>query len=501
MGHLAQKSNTVLSSLAIVNFVGMDKLHIGQRIELKITDYAFGGKGISKLITDKGDKIIFVQNAIPGQRVLARVVKTKKRYSECKLVKVLQRAPEEQDTSFHDIPGAPYAHLPISNQKELKQDSAFGLYRRIGKIENIEDLFDTWIDAPEPWHYRNKMEYSFSAINSDPLTDTESDRFSLGFKRRGSWWAVENLNGDSGLFDAEFESNIKDLRRYFINTGLPAWNPRKREGYYKNLTVRKSFFQDKLLINLITGISDESAFDAQAFVDYCRELFGDRIGGIYHSINKSTGDRSSIEDELMTLLYGEPVLIEKMHGLEFEIGMRSFFQPNPRCAEKLYAQALDYVTTGSEISKSGTLLDLFCGTGTLAQLLAQKYPEHHIVGVDIEPSAIEDASRNAKRNGIDKLEFVAGDVGQFLFQHPELKGKIAAALLDPPRAGIAPKTLRKVIRLEAQKLVYISCNPATQARDCEALAEAGYQLKKLSFADQFPHTSHVEAVGLFEKMN
>lgn len=483
----------------MVKFVAMEKIHIGQHLELTIDRYAFGGKGIAHLSTSKGDKVVFVQNALPGQKVRAKVVKNKKRYIECKMVSVIERAPKEKDTPYQDIPGAPYSHLPVEVQKELKIESAFDLYERIGQVQDVASLMDEWIDAPSFWHYRNKMEYSFSSINSNPETDVESDQFSLGFKRRGTWWAVENLNADSGLFDADFENNLVKLRLYLEQTGLRAWNPRKREGYFKNLVVRKSFAQNALMLSIVTAADPDNKFDDGEFVRKCLELFGERVSGIFHAVNDSPGDRSSIDDAHFELLYGEPVLIEKLHGLEFEIGIKSFFQPNPLCAEKLYAKAMSYLTTDSEMEDNKVLLDLFCGTGTLAQLMAKAFPGKSIIGVDIESSSIEDAIRNASRNNIPGLKFHQGDVGQFLFHHPDLKGQIGAAILDPPRAGIAPKTLRKVIRLEAPRLVYISCNPATQARDCEALAEAGYQLKKLSFADQFPHTAHVEAVALFEK--
>lgn len=483
----------------MLTFDGMEKLKPGARIELNINSYAFGGKGIARIQTDKGDMVVFVQNALPGQKVLARVVKSKKRYAECKLVKVLVRAEEEKETPFQEIPGAPYARLALSAQKKLKHESAIDLYTRIGKVDAVNELFDEWIDAPEPWHYRNKMEYSFSAINNNPVTDIESDAFSLGFKRRGTWWAVENLNADSGLFDADFENNLHRLRSYLENTGLPAWNPRKRSGFFKNLIARKSFHQNALLLNLVTGPDPDNRFDVPEFVQQCLEIFGSRIAGVFHSVNEGTGDRSQIPDKFFDLVYGRPSLIEKLHGLEFEIGIKSFFQPNPRCAEKLYTKALEYVGTSAKSETNPVILDLFCGTGTISQLMAQKFPKARVIGVDIEPMAIADAKKNAQGNSISQIEFFAGDVGRFLFENPNLKDQISVAVMDPPRAGIAPKTLRKVIRLQADRLVYISCNPATQARDCEILAEAGYTLKKLSLVDQFPHTAHVEAVALFER--
>lgn len=475
----------------------MEKIKAGQIIELEITRYAFGGKGISLQQTAQGEKIIFVQNALPGQKVLARVVKSKSRYAECKLLSVLRRAPEEIEVPYQEISGAPYLRLPVNRQKELKQQSAFELYRRIGKIEHIESLFDGWIDTPDAWHYRNKMEYSFSSINHNPETNLEIDAFSLGFKKRGSWWAVENLNADSGLFDKEVEDKLHLLREYFEKTGLKAWNPRAKSGYFKNLVVRKSFAQNKLMINLITGEDEGRRFDDSVFVTKCLELWGDRVSGIFHAVNNSTGDRSAIEDRYINLIYGISVLTERISGLEFELGIKSFFQPNPACAEKLYTRALDYVS--SNPLEEGVLLDLFCGTGTIAQLLAKTFPDREIIGVDIAPSSIRDAGANADRNGLKGLRFIAGDAGRFLYEHPELKENISTVVLDPPRAGIAPKTLNKIINLGMNHLVYISCNPATQARDCEILGKSGYELKKISLADQFPHTAHVEAVALFSK--
>jgi 23S rRNA (uracil-5-)-methyltransferase RumA len=176
--------------------------------------------------------------------------------------------------------------------------------------------------------------------------------------------------------------------------------------------------------------------------------------------------------------------------------MQSFFQTNPRSAEKLYDRVIKYAS--EDLPHEGVLLDLFCGTGTIAQLLARG-TGREVVGVDIVSSAIDDARENALRNNLSHLTFHAADAGKFLLEYPEYQGRLACVVLDPPRAGIAPKTLRKVIALDAPRIVYVSCNPATQARDTETLIQAGYALKKISFVDQFPHTAHIEAVALFEK--
>jgi 23S rRNA (uracil-5-)-methyltransferase RumA len=179
--------------------------------------------------------------------------------------------------------------------------------------------------------------------------------------------------------------------------------------------------------------------------------------------------------------------------------MKSFFQTNPKCAEKLYNKVVEYVLEDKSKVDNTVVMDLFCGTGTIGQIVASRSENAKIVGVDIVASAIADAEKNAKRNNIEGLQFYAADVGKFLFEHPEYQDKIKTIILDPARAGIAPKTLRKIIRLNADRMVYVSCNPATQARDTELLREAGYQMKKISLVDQFPHTSHIETVVLFEK--
>ena len=218
-----------------------------------------------------------------------------------------------------------------------------------------------------------------------------------------------------------------------------------------------------------------------------------------HTINDETGDRTIATAGTIDLVYGKDKVVEELLGLNFEISMKSFFQTNPKCAEKLYNKVVEYVLEDKSKVDNTVVMDLFCGTGTIGQIVASRSENVKIVGVDIVASAIKDAEKNAKRNNIEGLQFYAADVGKFLFEHPEYQDKIKTIILDPARAGIAPKTLRKIIRLNADRMVYVSCNPATQARDTELLSEAGYQMKKISLVDQFPHTSHIETVVLFEK--
>lgn len=468
-----------------------------QIIELEIVDAAYGGKGIAKHKTDIGEYILFVPNTIKGQTVTARVVKRKNKYAECKLIEVIRHSKDEVELPYQPISGAPFARLPITLQKEQKQTQTLEQYKRIGKVENVESLFDEYIESPLIWHYRNKMEYSFSAIGHNLESDEEYDGFAFGFKRRGTWWKVENLDKDSGLFDAEFENKLKEIRTYCENSGLPAWHPPKKEGFFRYLVVRKSFLTNQFLIKLVTSSDGMENFKFDEFTKLVTDLLGERVAGLLHTINDDIGDNAQSRLGNETVLFGENTIKEELLGMTFEISMQSFFQTNPKSAELLYTKAIDYVFDNNNIDDS-VVMDLFCGTGTIGQLVASK-TNSKVIGVDIVEEAIENAKENAKTNNIENVEFYAADVGKFLIEYPEYQGKIGTIVLDPPRAGISKKALKRVVELGASQIVYVSCNPSTQARDMEILFEAGYKIEKLSLVDQFPHTAHIEAVALFRK--
>ncbi|NRA12358.1 MAG: 23S rRNA (uracil(1939)-C(5))-methyltransferase RlmD [Crocinitomicaceae bacterium] len=469
-------------------------------ITVEITGYAFGGKGVAKIPTDDGDYVVFVDNAFPGQTVKARVAKKRKRFAEAKLIEVVERSPLEKESKFQEISGGPYIYVPIKEQEKVKQESTLEIYRRIGRVENTDEIFDEFISSPEHFFYRNKMEYSFSSIEHDLKTGEElDDAFALGFKRRGTWWKVESLDKPSGMFDEQWETILIEIRELLKLSGLPAWHPPQKTGFFRHIVVRKSFHQDQLLLNLVTSSQGVEKFDSKILVDFLKEKLGDRLAGIQHTVNDNVADRAKIENGQCELLFGEPVIVEKLLGLEFEISMESFFQTNPKSAERLYNKALDYVFE-EELKPNDVIMDLFCGTGTIGQILTSRNADVKIIGVDIVEEAIDDAKKNAKRNGIKGIDFYAADVGKFLKEFPKYKGKITTIILDPPRAGIAPKTLLKVIDLGAENIVYISCNPSTQARDTETLLKEGYKLEKMSLVDQFPHTGHIEAIAKYKKL-
>jgi len=483
----------------------------GSVIEVKISDLAFGGKGIAKIEMEEGKSfVVFVNNALPGQTVEVKITKKKKNYAEGKCVKILEKSELEVENEYQEVPGAPWASLPIETQREFKQKQVFELFKRFADIdlEAKTEIFDEYIESPEIWNYRNKMEYSFGfSDESFEEIDKEIEDgsikkikkwdhfgFALGSKKRGQFWLVENLEKPSGLFDTEFENFLSEIKIFCEETGFQPYNPRKNEGFFRYLLVRKSFQEDKFLISLITTSEHKDDFDIKAFSKLLNEKFEKRIGGIFWQISDDFAD-SSQKYSKRTLICGKEKIIEKINGLEFEISLDSFFQTNIFSAEKLYEKAVSYL--GNEDGLK--IFDLFCGTGTIAQIISKTLPKAKVYGVEIVQSAITDAKKNAIQNRLEYIKFFCADVGKFLQTHPEFNGTIDALILDPPRAGITPKTLKKVIELKAKKMVYVSCNPATFARDTKFLTESGYMLKRLSLADQFPHTSHVECVGEFEK--
>ena len=470
--------------------------------DIEIKEMAFGGEGVAKLQTEQGNFVLFVKNSLPGQTVRAKVIKKKKRYAQCKLVSVTKPSPDEIEQPYQPIPGAPFARLPIAKQEMYKKDSTLQMFKRLSGVEDIETRYEGYISSPTTWHYRNKMEYSFSTLVSELGTGEEEEGFALGFKRRGQWWAVENLNQDSGLFDAQFEDGLIQIREFCQASGLPPWNPAKSEGFFRFLVVRKSYANDELLFNLVTTSQDLEQFDKKAFIDLLKSILGERLAGVIHTTNDEVGDVAKQSSSQITNWYGKNKIVENILGLNFEISMQSFFQTNPSCAEQLYAKVIEYVQEGMQMTgvANAVAMDLFCGTGTIAQLLANDAAIDKVIGVDIVAEAISDAKENAQKNGISGIDFYAADVRKFLFDYPQYKGKIGTIVLDPPRGGIVPKALKRVIELEAKSIVYVSCNPSTQARDTQTLGEAGYELKKYMLADQFPHTAHIESIALFVKV-
>ena len=462
-------------------------------IETKIIDLTFDGKGIGRIKSSEGDLICFVENVIIGQIIIGKIKKIKSNHIVCSLIEVKVKSELEIKNEFNEIPGAPFINLEIKTQKNIKLKRSIEAYKRIGKIHDIEKYFDEYIDSPDVYHYRNKMEYSFSAIKYDKNKKKDVDEFALGFKKRGSWWMVEDLNKDSGLFDEEFENFLPTLKSFFIESGFSPWHAPKKKGFFKYLKIRKSISNNNFIINLITTSKNHELFKFDELIYILKKKFKERFIGFIHSLNDEIGDRTYQSNN--KLIYGIDYIEEKILGLNFKISLNSFFQTNTNSAKKLFQKVVEYVY---EIKEKKKILDLYCGTGTICQLIAKKFNDSEVIGVEIIDDAIKNAKENTKKNNIKNLKLYNLDIKKF-FNSIYLDSVPDLITIDPPRSGIDKKTMLKILDINCKNLIYISCNPATQARDLEILLRNRYQIKKFSLIDQFPHTSHIESILLLIK--
>lgn len=488
----------------------------GLALELVITDLAFGGRGVASVKNDdnedKKDFVVFVDGALPGQTVMAKITNKKRRYAEAKMVEIIKASPDEVAHNFQPTPGAPWLGLPVDIQQQHKQSQVFELFKKFAEL-NVAKVFDEFISSPQQLQYRNKMDYSFgpTAESYEELPGNRGEGdiykkwshsgFGLGSKKRGQFWLVESLEKPSGMFDETFEVLLPELRQLCESLNNTVYNSKSNTGFWRQLVVKKSFAEDKFLLNIITNTLDchpelDSGSLSKSLINFFNAKLPKRIKGIYWTQSDDTGN-ANYKYQQRDLIYGEDKLTERLSldpgistCLDFNISMDSFFQTNVFSAEKLYKKAASYVSDADEI------LELFAGTGTISQILAKQNPNAKITSVEIVPSAVKDAKANAAQNGINSVNFVCDDVNMFMKTY---EGTPPVVVLDPPRAGISPKALQKIINFGPQEIVYISCNPATLARDTATLLKNCYKLEKLSLVDQFPHTAHVECVAKFVK--
>ncbi len=477
----------------------------GDILDLEITDLAFGGRGIATLLIDEKRFVVFVDGGLPGQKVSAKITKKKRRYAEAKIEAIQQPSPKEIEIPYQRVAGAPWASLPILEQQAYKKKQVFDLFLKLAK-QDIKPIFDEYIESPDTWNYRNKMEFSFGPTKETFVLGADDEKiwshtgFGLGSKKRGQFWLVEDLETPSGLFNEKFESFLPLIKKWAEETELKPYNTRTNEGFFRHLVVRKSTQTKGFLINLVTSVDQDKSLIISEFVDLCRKALGDLVSGIFWTESDDLGNPMT-KYERRRHCFGSKKLPESLtikdKKLFFEISLDSFFQTNPRSAEKLYEKTLDYV----DPQDGEKIFDCLCGTGTIAQIMAKSASSAKIYGIEIVASAIADAIASAKKNEVADIKFFNEDIGKFLTAHPYFKNEITTVVLDPPRAGISPKSLQKVIDLGAKKIVYVSCNASTMARDTELLEKSNYQLQKISLVDQFPHTSHVEVVGLFNRLS
>ncbi len=432
----------------------------GELLEVEVDSLAYGGRGVARA----DGFVVFVAGGLPGDRVRVEVTKAKKRFAEARTVELLRagadRVPDRCVHGGEPCPGAPWQGLPYERQLEIKGEQVGEALRRIGDLQGfgLEDI----VPSAEQWRYRNKLEYSFGDDEGEPI---------LGFHARGRWDLVVDVE-DCHLASEAGNAARNEVRQWARDESVRAFDRRARRGILRNLVVREGRRSGQLQTRLVTA---ERRFPKPP-VD------------LHTIVADDSGD-----SEGPTGVLGEEHLREELCGLKWEISPSAFFQTNTEMAERLYAVAAEY----AGLSGKEKVFDLFCGIGTIGLTLAARAGE--VWGVEIVPEAIADAERNARLNGIGNAYFLAANVRTGVRPLLVQAGKPDVVIVDPPRAGLSQKIVRRLIECEAKRIVYVSCNPTTLAPNAAQLTEAGYRLKRVRPVDMFPQTPHIECVALLEK--
>jgi 23S rRNA (uracil1939-C5)-methyltransferase len=441
----------------------------GEELELRIDSLAFGGAGVAR--TD-GGYVLFVSGAIPGDRVRAVVTKRKRHYGEARALEVVEPAPDRVAPKA-DHPGAPWQVIPYERQLEIKQGQVDDALRRLGHLDGFE--LQEIVPAVEQWRYRNKLEFSFGTGAGGELV--------CGFHAPGSWEDIVAVE-DCLLQSERGNQARRDVLEWARAQDLSAYDRRTQVGALRNLVIREGRRTGEIQIRLV--VSDGADVDVRSFSSAITadSLLVTRI----ETVGETTAGGQT---ELVTGSRG--TIAEEVGGLRFQLSGQAFFQTNTEMAERLYAVAAE----AAGLQGWERVYDLFCGIGTIGLSLAGRAGE--VWGLEIVEEAIADAIGNAKANEISNAHFFAGDVRLALRDLVEKAGRPDVMVVDPPRAGLSQKVVRRVIEASPRRLVYVSCNPTTLAPNAAQMTEAGYVLRSVRPVDMFPQTPHIECVALLER--
>ncbi len=459
----------------------------GDLVQGKCISISFPNKGVIE--TDSGDRLR-VKGVLPGQRVSVRVKKSSKDKAMGNLISV--DAPSELEMAtpfckhFGTCGGCTYQSLPYDTQLDLKSHMVRDLLVPVISQETWDSTYEGINASPRQFEYRNKMEFSFGDSQKDgPLT--------LGMHKKASTYDVVTVE-DCQIIDADMRRVLTITLDYFSKSGQTYYHKNTHVGYLRHLLVRKAVKTGQILVDLVTSTQISSIYEIallegwkQALLN-CQDWEG-TLTGILHTRNDREAD--IVADEGTDVLYGTTYFKEELLGLSFQISPFSFFQTNSLGAEVLYSTARDFISTGAD---GAEVFDLYSGTGTIAQVIAPA--AKHVTGVEIVAEAVEAAKENAALNGLTNCDFLAGDVLKVL---DDIDEKPDYIILDPPRDGINPKALDKIIDYNVESLVYISCKPSSLARDLDRFLYKGYEVKRIACVDMFPGTYHVETCVLLEK--
>lgn len=448
----------------------------GQVYEGMIQKVEFPNKGIVQV--DGEEKPVIVKNGIPGQKIRFCVNKLRKGKAEGRLLEVMEKSALETRepvcSIFPACGGCMYQTMDYQAQVKMKAEQIQSIMD--AAVDGYSYTFEGVKESPKEFAYRNKMEFSFGDEYKDgPL--------SLGLHKKGSTYDVLTAS-DCKLVHEDMTQILSCVLDYFKERGVSYYKKMQHIGYLRHLLLRRGDTTGEILVNLVTTTQEEH--DLAPLVEKLLALpVEGKIVGILHILNDSLSD--VVQSDETKILYGQDYFYEKIMGLEFKITPFSFFQPNSRGAEVLYSTVREYIGDIHDM----TVYDLFSGTGTIAQVLAPVAKQ--VIGVEIIEEAVEAAKENAERNGLHNCRFIAGDVFKVL---DEIEEKPDVIVLDPPRDGIHPKALPKILDYGVENIVYISCKATSLARDLEMIQARGYRVVKCTAVDQFCQTVHVESIVL-----
>ena len=446
----------------------------GQEVDVHVDSLAYGGNGVARV----DGFVVFVRGGLPGDRVRAQVTKTKRGFAEATARAVLEPSPDRVEAPcpyFGACGGCRFQDLAYAAQAAAKEAQVRDALVRIGRID--APPLEPILPARSHYGYRNKLEYSFTAGD---------EGVELGFHRAGRWDEVIGI--DACLLTTDLGNAIRNsVRAWAREERLEPYDQATGTGYLRQLVVREGRNTGQALVLLVTSPGER--FEAGYLVDVLRRF--PEVRSIHWAVNDSPGQHTNL---VSTVLWGDEAIEEELAGLRFRLRPTAFLQTNTEMAEELYRLAGDY----AGLAGGENVFDLYCGTGTIGLSLAARAGSVH--GVEISEEAVACARENAELNGIENASFLAGNVGQSLERVAAEAGSPALVVVDPPRAGLSGKALRRTGRLGAGRIVYVSCNPTTLASDVQVLREEfGYELRRCRPVDMFPHTPHVESVSLLEK--
>jgi 23S rRNA (uracil1939-C5)-methyltransferase len=477
----------------------MNELHRGDELQLEITDAAFEGKAIAR----HEGLVVFVENAVPGDLVIAKLLKIKKSFAEAKLVRVERPSPlrvEPRCKYFGVCGGCKWQHVEYQAQLRFKQQQVLDAFERIGGFSNIQ--ISSIIGADEIYFYRGKMEYSFAEkqwLSSPPQKSEEemiSQDVSLEHQQSPIFLGLhvpqrydKVLDIDECHLQSHFSNQILNFTRDFARRNhLNVYDSDRNTGYLRFLVIRESKKKKELMVNLVT-FEDRPDVMKQ----YAAELKAN-IGEVTTVVNTINTKKAQIAfGETERVYLGNGWIQEQLGNHHFSISASSFFQTNVAQAEKLYGVVKEF----GGFKLTDVVFDLYSGTGSIALFISDAAKE--VVGIESVESAIRDAEKNAQENDITNCQFLLGDLKERLTKDTEWMSshpKPDVLIIDPPRNGMHPKVVEEILKIAPQRIVYVSCNPATQARDVKLLCAEKYQLVKLQPVDMFPHTFHIENVVL-----